>query len=1268
MEQVLEILGEYSTLISLVPLLIFVLVFLLYILQGLIRGFRKNLILTIISFVCFVIAYIIFLCMRSFATNQFLALIDEQLTKIETEMPTITPYIGVIINSILGIGFMIVTLVVWRILYFIAYLAIYLPIFREGKYKKKVNRRYYEAMDNPSGDIEVSSVEPYKKRRGFGALLGVFRGLLGGMLAISLFGSIFYLASGTYEPNLKDGEEVILQIDGKDVDLTNIYKFMDDYESINVVAESLKISGVPIYASLPNLYSWSKLVIKEDGINTTVYPYNEVAYVVKIAHTGINIIDKYEIRLDSTNIIDDLSNLLENNENFTTDVVNFIHMFGSTKLQRALGRTITNNFAKIVEDSGKSNEYFDTIFTGENAINIADLVSREDITTFLNIAQKALVIYDDYSANNDILDVIINSSKDVTDLTNEILKLTVFNSESSESLNPLISDLLETALANNSMFKGLKLEDIDWIKNGSADGEIETFVKCLNKFLETDFLTYDGEIKLAFNNFEKLFDSTTDTSVIDDVSTSKALRCVLTSVLKNTQVSGSDIYIPDTSLDTSGIIKADEFKELFDSIGEIVEKTDFSTLEPLTVSEISDNVLPKVLESASEDKLLASAIVSSDILASIMSKIAYETLNEKYPGAIVDDLVLDDEHIVQNMPNWIGPDGELAIFLNIACDLYSEEVITYNGEIEFNLSNLSRVTTDTSYLITDAPRSLLLRGMLVELTNSLIGETISLIFPEESYTMAGSVKLLTEDELRSLLKSVAFIANSIDLEEGLDTSQMAEKFIDVIKTSDDIDRLSGSVIIEATVSKLLYDSLSETTYLQTIPDDLKLDSEHFDDNIKNWYGEGKEFSKAIKALREILKSGIVEVSLSPSVSVETNINNVSNLFDGQAVEPIDTILESQILLTMVSGVVEDLDIGYELYLPTEVYENNNISALEIKKLLKACNLLLSSNIDFNSPTISDDIKSALNEICSLDTNKDLIIDSTIMSGTLSLAIYKILVDMSSGTITFNIPDELVLDEANKEANISNWMGNDNELRKILDCLSVVDLTSVDNIDFVFKLSQEDVNVISNSKIVASTISNTVDSLDISGMEIIVVDEAYDENGNISSTELYNTINAIKAIVGYDDLNEEEKNNFSFDTISIEVGEILSNQAKVDAIFSSLIIQATVAYKAYSLTKDILEVPTELVLETPDSANMANWITINNVNKELYYIVDGLRVLEIADKISDENFEIDASNIISTLVTDKTDEEIEDNINTLLLSKIIYKTVSKTLIDMDADAG
>ena len=204
-----------TTFILWVPTLIFVLMVLMAIIMGVVRGFRKSLILfiqAIVAFVIVLVAYLIIVNNKSTDTwvvsmlknmgvdlNSTFGVSSEykSLTEIlahaiinnmakndtgkliELAITDNMNYIYTLVNFIYHIIFAIIGFILFFILDFIFYI-IYLIFYPERRHKKKV--------------IAKKGINDYKNHRILGLITGAVRGLVVGLVFLSFLGSVLYIS------------------------------------------------------------------------------------------------------------------------------------------------------------------------------------------------------------------------------------------------------------------------------------------------------------------------------------------------------------------------------------------------------------------------------------------------------------------------------------------------------------------------------------------------------------------------------------------------------------------------------------------------------------------------------------------------------------------------------------------------------------------------------------------------------------------------------------------------------------------------------------------------------------------------------------------------------------------------------------------------------------------------------------------------------------------------------------------------------------------
>ena len=987
MDALNKFLSQYGGIIIYVPTIIFLVVVIINILKGLLRGFRKNLILTCLSLGSCIIAYLIFILVlrkpffEKWVLNIYENIVGESLNKtlnvsesytrikeiisasIESNINdegarsvygNFSPYVEALAECVLGIVYMIFTLILWCLIYLIVgRLIIYTFFLSERKYKKKIEaeneaakqeaiaREEAMAKENEAkkADEEVNTsetqepiegekntevtyiVKEYKKRRLLGGVVGAVKGLILAFLVISVFGSIYYVSTGLKTDVYESGETVTVSYNGENYDLTEIYKFIYDYNDapLNKAMNGMRISGVPAYASVGNLFCKGTLKVSEDGIHTKIYPMNELANVMEIMHNGVQVLNKYNIVL-SKDVLTELGVLIDNNPEFVDDLYDVITSFGKTPLHRALGRTVTNHFAEMVVESGHSSKYFETVFLGENAINISDILTKNDIRQFINIASKAITVYNDYDSSKDIKDVIINKCNDVKTLTDELLKLSLFVDDNKSKLNACVSDLLELVFDNYNKLKDISLENINWFGNNGS-GEIASFIKSLSNFLNSNILIYEGTtINFNFQRINALFEHEDgELSIMDELKESSALRRFLSSVLNDTNIGDSKLYIPSTCYDSDGYIKANEYEAMFTSLQSIVLDIDFSAVENVEFSDIANTIVPEIVDNLKTNENLADYLTSSNVLTAMASKYVYDTFCETLGYNVPDDLIINDTLVDTNINNWLGNSGELYKLLKAINIIGEVEDISVENVLKLNDSQVDTLCESKIvwYAVSDV------------IVNS---ESTSDYFkiPTIAYESGNIIK---QDEIKNAIKAV------IELEKDLDNPNLESLDSNMIFANDiNIDKLLNSYIIWYSISS----AMNETVGI-TIPK-----VSFVDYNATELYITKSEINNTIISLKILGETDIENIVIDSSVLFTLTNANISTMLNSYVV----WYETSNIFISNISSIpsgVEELIINDQFISKEEIIAAKNalallnITSVEGYNVTEATVLSLSSN-------------------------------------------------------------------------------------------------------------------------------------------------------------------------------------------------------------------------------------------------------------------------------------------------------------------------------------
>ncbi|MGM9879954.1 MAG: hypothetical protein ACI318_01605 [Bacilli bacterium] len=234
------------------PSIFFVLIIAGSTLIGMVRGYRKSLILFIQSIIAFSLCLIIYLCLVNIeAVDKFLLVLANSICKLfaNKDLPSLleisssgthlkevitdyiiirmdfgdminimlsdnTSYIYALINFIYHIAFAIFMWFIYEMMLFIFYI-IYLIFFSNRRYIKKIDEKFSNNLADGS----------YRKKPGRGALVGCVRGTITALISLSFLGSALYMIAGKGEGSVEDinfGDETTNQV-------FSMYRSFDKY-------------------------------------------------------------------------------------------------------------------------------------------------------------------------------------------------------------------------------------------------------------------------------------------------------------------------------------------------------------------------------------------------------------------------------------------------------------------------------------------------------------------------------------------------------------------------------------------------------------------------------------------------------------------------------------------------------------------------------------------------------------------------------------------------------------------------------------------------------------------------------------------------------------------------------------------------------------------------------------------------------------------------------------------------------------------------------
>lgn len=1240
---------------------------------GLIRGFRKSLILFIQALIAAAICVTIFyILVNNNKIDQIIYDISSKWVNYNDLTGTTTQYGGmkeVLVDIILknqsnmGTTFKIVLeengayidtlanlayrlilfvvlLLVFFVLVFIFYI-IYLIFYPERRKKAKLVAK--ERAGEGSG---------YNKHVFFGGLVGAIRGAVVGLVWLSFIGALFFIvAGGTGEDKAETYPDYSFN-DEQLNDAYQAYKIVGSYGSRGLfrVLNSIKDKeNVPYYLFAANMILSGNLNDEERGIHTTVRFTKEIANYTSFVNSTIKLIIKYDTTgaiKDSMDSKDqaklmDLMNSLMENEEFQKEYDALIESFDPGTYFINFGLSFVNsvvahrNELKFTDNlDPQIIELMNIIFDGDHKITVSSLLTEADARQLM---KSVITVLSVQTTIKEDTPVARKSLLYARAFIPEVLKLSIFNEQSrKDQFEPLIQDLYDF-LATQT----IKESNPDDLALARAEFNSE---KVLNETNAKNSISWMDELKALLNTSLDLIDIAD--SMIDNIGTDNPINLIFS-------------IFPDDKPD----VKAKNL-EHYDKI-----------IDGLSKSKLLDSLLSMTIVRKSIDNALVS--ISDQI--KLPSKINYAN-------------TYDDAGNIKTY-------GEINVLLRALKELIispdSKAIVNSLVNKEFNADILKSVSGLFLNISSDGEKTLL----DISLDSTVLNYTISgllfgfsesedigfnIIVPSNLCDMdEEDIKIIKKEEINNLFSS---IVGTLDI-FGENNS------INFKKVVDNVTSLSNSQIIEASVIYILNTMLEDNT-LVSIPDIYKENATKeilMDDfSVNPWHTTG-EISNIIYALDEIFNISLVDTfdlvaSLHEMGARFGKLNEVSN--KNAEKTKLDIVYKSSIIRSTIKHTLDanisDEFVDKNVLSSSMVVENiddvPSIKKSEVKAVIDSFNELVI--VDFNNidlANIKDKILD-LNTQAITDTTKtkiDVLYLSTIIRYILVKQLDKALTE---SFIESEFRDSIYIKDSETIDENDYIYYKKEEIASLISSIKELGLTSIDNVNTdsvkaeIFNLNKASsidstkskLDILYQSMIIEYIVSKQLDNAMPSGFAPeAVIDSELVKNYYLVNTNNYacykeEEISAIiqalteVGITAIESIDTETIKNEVINLNSESTSD--STKTKLDILYQSVII-------TYAITTQLDNtINTDIVsLEVRDSSLTKN-VNVINSDEYKYYkeeevsaLINSLKELTITniDNINVENIKANSLSLNEEATTDSTKTKLD----VLYISYIIKYALS-----------
>ena len=597
------------------PTLLFVLIVLIRVLIGYFSGARKQVIFIIHSVIAFSICLILYFVLvnNKFFDKFILDVINKFMGQdglenalgvspdCTTMREVLLEYIpsqmnffdglslilqdnGAYLLTLINVSFHIILAVV---LYFIYLLLegimfiIYLIFYSERKHRNRKNAKYQDGQEET----------PYFKHRRYGAAIGLFRGLVKGVLSITFLGSILFVTSGIGKKN-----RTLYQTDNETYNLGfKIYKEIGSYgeHGIYKVLNMCKDKDdVPYYLYAVDLVFQGGLKDEARGIDKNIYLREELNAYVEFSTDTFDLLMKYGkddlmpiiFGESEGDLLDAVLKVFVNKEfqaefkilidnfdaktyfiNFALSLVDSISQILDTF---EYTKTLSPDVIDVLNIAFKKGYLSETISyerelknSGENVelgyIKPSSLLNENDSRIVLNAILDIIELKEEYGSDKDFALIVTRQ------LVKYISQLSIIDTNRSEELNPVLKRLyayvdakyLSTPYSSNIndkeiirnkkrmddiIYKDKYYNNIDWVK------ELNILVNSVEDVLVIYNDVYIGD-RDGFSATLAIFDETNKNysrniriyhELVEKLSESKVLGEALSSILVNSTIEG----------------------------------------------------------------------------------------------------------------------------------------------------------------------------------------------------------------------------------------------------------------------------------------------------------------------------------------------------------------------------------------------------------------------------------------------------------------------------------------------------------------------------------------------------------------------------------------------------------------------------------------------------------------------------------------------------------------------------------------------------------
>lgn len=1135
-------------------------------------------------------------------------------------------YLATIVDLCYHMIFALVFYIFYFVLLFILYI-VYFIFYPERRRKKRIKERYRNAEET----------NDYRKRPLFGAIIGAVRSLVEYTVFISFLGILLFTLGGGL------GERKYEEYDFGDAEINNtynVYSALGSYGSngifkiLNTVKDS---NDFPYYLYIADLVFQGGLKDDNRGINTNISIAREFGAYVGFSNDALILLLKYDdnneikeaLKTNSDVDIMDVASKIMAKPEFQAEFSTIIDNFESEEYFINFALSLVDSIVAHRNDltffegmDEQTMDLFDIMFDGDNKITVSSLLTKDDAKVLLKTCINMLSAGSEYNhLENEEEKSLRKTLSYCKVIIPEIEKLSIFKDEARKNnLNAVLKELY------------------DYLAEKIANEENKNTESISNKAMKL-----------------------TNTS-IDDVDWIGELKGLL-DISLNVIDLYDRIYSPDKEMidiifDMFKGENATKNEEDFDSITNVISDSKLAGVV-LSMSFVNDTI----------EEALGGMIEGFELIPSI------QYTNDGDKKGEIYYLLTSVKHLIKNdakdvFTSLTEEDKTTADMLDSVKDL-----------VEILESSISTDTTLLDQMLKSDLLSYTLSSIMMNL--DLGDEAMKIYVPDD---LIYNIRETEEREYKSIknedLSDLVFtLTDVIDvIKPALDENDEID--IMLVLTNENLsDSLKSSVILEGTISNLALVMLDDFDGI-SVPNSLA--------KTEYWLSTDTENGEIVKIIDGINASGIDLNSLMNNESGTNDILDLvlslNDLVEESTETKLDLLYKSLILratlTTQIDSVVSSMIDSNVLNSSEVKYQTNDsfkdiyYKQTEIEGVIDSINVLGIESLDseaFNADVISDKVLT-LNEASDVEglTKLDVLYSSAIIKYVLADTLDDVL---ATDIISTEIRDSSLVKETNQLTSVIDSTKCDvksykkDEISKVISSLDELEITSLDSSaissdslsDKVLSLNDQattdttvtKLDVLYSSYLIKYILAEAVGD-NLSGEGLGIHDDVIDSiklNDEIASSYYYkkSEIKLLLEALGKNGLDVgaiDELTKASADIIlDKNVNEIPQGQSesRLAVIYKSVLIKDVITTKL-----DDALVGNTLVVVDPQAKDI-----VFNTDIKFYNQNEISVLLDFMNKhTSSELGAID----IATMTLDSSD------IDLIVASKILYATTSKHIID------